>query len=436
MRNCLIKWLGALAVAVPGLAGTANVAGEEGSERPRVIISTDIGGTDPDDNQSMAHALMYTDRYDLEGLVSSPSYGSGSCAEILRMIDIYEQDLPRLQAGIKGLAHPDSLRAMTRQGRRGAAPYKGYAEPTEGSRLIVERARRDDQRPLWIAVWGGLEDVAQALHDAPDIADRIRVSWIGGPNKKWSTNSYAYIVENFPDLWIIEDNASYRGFIADGKVKDQFNALFYETYLKGAGVTGSDFINYYKGLPKMGDTPSLLYMIDGNPDDPGGESWGGSFESTKRSPRVVFDRPTTAADTVPVYSIIEFHVKGPVKDDIAPDSVCFTLEIRNQRWNGVYLGDGDYAVRHSTYYLGTLPYKVTSDIEGFPTYEGAITVENLWPGRQSETDYRVGDNWYTDKADPALFRKNLQGAETVYRWREEVMTDWGERLARLKDSKQ
>lgn len=103
-------------------------------------------------------------------------------------------------------------------GRKGAAPFAGYAAPTEGSEWIVECVRRESDRPLWISVWGGLEDVAQALHDAPDIADRIRVYWIGGPNKKWSTNSYAYIVENFPDLWMIEDNASYRGFITQNKV--------------------------------------------------------------------------------------------------------------------------------------------------------------------------------------------------------------------------
>ena len=39
---------------------------------------------------------------------------------------------------------------------------------------------------------------AQALHDAPDIAPKIRVYWIGGPNKKWGVNGYCYIVENFP----------------------------------------------------------------------------------------------------------------------------------------------------------------------------------------------------------------------------------------------
>lgn len=401
-------------------------------EKQRVLVSTDIGGTDPDDNQSVAHLLMYTDCFDLEGLVSSPSYGSGSKEEILRMIDLFEKDYPKLAGHIDGLMTPDRLRAMTKQGRKGAAPYCGFTTPTEGSDWIVECARRESDRPLWISVWGGLDDVAQALHDAPDIADKIRVYWIGGPNKKWSTNSYAYIVENFPGLYMIEDNAAYRGFIAVNKNKDEFNAGFYDTYLKGAGNLGADFINYYKGIPKMGDTPALLYLMDGDPDDPQGESWGGSFEPISRSSRPVFHRPTTANDTVPIYSIIELHVKGPVKNDIAPDSVCFQMDIRNQKWDGFYLGDGDYVVRHSTYYLGTLPYKITSHIPGFPEYEAAITVENLWPGREYPTDYKVGPQWYSDKSDPALFWKNLQGAETVFKWRNDVMKDWGTRLEYLK----
>ena len=35
--------------------------------KPRILISTDIGGTDPDDNQTMAHFLMYSDLFDTEG---------------------------------------------------------------------------------------------------------------------------------------------------------------------------------------------------------------------------------------------------------------------------------------------------------------------------------------------------------------------------------
>ena len=46
---------------------------------PRVLISTDMGGgTDPDDNQSMVHLMICSDLFELEGLVSSPSFGEGS----------------------------------------------------------------------------------------------------------------------------------------------------------------------------------------------------------------------------------------------------------------------------------------------------------------------------------------------------------------------
>lgn len=58
------------------------------AERHRILVTTDIGGTDADDNQSMAHLLMYNDLFDIEALVSTPSFGSGSKSEILRMIDV------------------------------------------------------------------------------------------------------------------------------------------------------------------------------------------------------------------------------------------------------------------------------------------------------------------------------------------------------------
>lgn len=190
--------------------------------KPRILISTDIGGTDADDNQSMAHLLMMNEQFDIEGLVSSPSFGDGSKEELLRMIDLYEKDFPVLKAKVDGLAEPDALKQLCKQGRRGRAPWCGYAGPTEGSRHIVECARRDDSRPLWILVWGALEDVAQALHYAPDIAGKIRIYWIGGPNKKWGCNAYTYMARNFPDLTFIENNASYRGFISDSKQKGKW----------------------------------------------------------------------------------------------------------------------------------------------------------------------------------------------------------------------
>jgi hypothetical protein len=82
--------------------------------KPRVLISTDIGGSDPDDNQSLTHLLMYSDQFQIEGLISSPSYGQGSKQEILRMLALYEQDLPKLAQHQKGLATPHILRSVTK----------------------------------------------------------------------------------------------------------------------------------------------------------------------------------------------------------------------------------------------------------------------------------------------------------------------------------
>ena len=78
----IIKHLIIAATFIFPLSATAQNAV---NEKPRIIISTDIGGTDPDDNQSMMHYLLYCNEFDCEGLISSPSYGDGDKSEILRM---------------------------------------------------------------------------------------------------------------------------------------------------------------------------------------------------------------------------------------------------------------------------------------------------------------------------------------------------------------
>lgn len=384
--------------------------------------------------------LLYCNEFDCEGLISSPSFGDGDKSEILRMIDLYEQDLPRLrrhngEALAPGSYYPSAeyLRSITKQGRHGSAPLAGYSTPTEGSEWIVRCARRQSARPLYILVWGCLDDVAQALHDAPDIAPRIRIYWIGGPNKKWGINAYVYIVENFPDIWMIENNSTYRSFIAKYKNPDRWNGGFYDHYVSGCGYLGADFHNYLEGKPKLGDTPSLLYMMDGDPADPGRESWGGSFERLARSPRHIFGHTTTALDTAQVYSIIEWHVKGPVRADLRAGDECITLSIAGQQCRGYYLGEGDYVVRYSTYKTGTQPYTITSDIDGFPRQEGFITIANAFPGKGRQSDYPLGGSWWTDRADPALFHDGNQGAATIFRFRRAIMEDWGTRCSWLKD---
>lgn len=400
------------------------------TDKPRVLISTDIGGTDPDDNQSMTHLMMYSDLFDLEGLISSPSYGEGSKAEILRMIDLYEQDFATLQRAYPALMSPDELRAVAKQGRKGAAPMGGFAEPTEGSEWIVACAKREDKRPLYVLVWGGLEDVAQALHDAPEIAPKLRIYWIGGPNKKWSVNSYLYLVEHHPDLWMIECNAAYRGFISSSGEDPDYEDYF-DRVMADAGVLGPDFGNYYKGNIKMGDTPSLLYMMQGDAADPTAESWGGQFEPQHHSPRTLFRRPTTEADTVACYSIIEWRFEGP-QLDCEVGTPVMTATIDRQPWEGYYLGNGEYMLRYCPKQPATLTYQISSEIESLNALSGAFTVSGEWPGAVTTDGYRVGAQWMTDVSDPALFEGKWQAAATVRKWRTAVLDDWAERWAVLK----
>lgn len=399
--------------------------------KPRVLISTDIGGTDPDDNQSMAHLLMYNEKFQIEGLVSSPSYGDGSTKEILRMISLYEKDLPKLQKHQKGFASPDYLRSITKQGQRGTAPYIGYSKPTEGSKWIIKCAKKPSKQPLWVLGWGGLEDIAQALHDAPEIQHKIRVYWIGGPNKKWSANSYAYIAEHFPNLWFIEVNASYYGFFSKNDAPDSIKGSdYYNNFIQGAGYLGKDFKSYYNGDIKMGDSPSLFYVMDGNPENPMRESWGGSFTRFSHSSRIIFNNATSLKDTAAYCSILEFHLKGPT-GSIAPDSICFWMEVPYgktvQEWPGYYAGKGKYVIRYIPKKAEIINYTFKSTIPEIQGLTGSIVIENLWPGKKHSTDYPLGKNWYTDRPDKELYDGKIQGGKTLLKWREAILNDWAQR---------
>lgn len=394
--------------------------------KQRILVSTDIGGTDPDDFQSMIHLLMYADLFRIEGLISSP-YGEGRKRDLIDMIGLYEEDFKLLKAHSEGFPDPDSLRSICKQGAIQGAPFRGYAKQTEGSDWMIECARRSNSRPLWILVWGGLEDLAQALHDAPDIKKHIRVYWIGGPNKKWSVNAYAYIAEHHPDLWMIEANATYRGWFLDAESPENLtNEAFFNNHIRGTGVMGTAFENYYGGHIKMGDTPSLVYLMNGDPDDPLGESWGGSFTRIDHSSRYLFDRNTSISDTVAAYGVVEWRFNGPDLD-ILPDSACFTIEISNQIWPGYYLGKGIYGVRYSSKKPETCTYVTASDIPELDGLSGQFVSIVPWPGDPGPDDYMLGVNWYSDRPEPELFFGVQQGARTVSQHRLQFLSDWAQR---------
>lgn len=126
----IVGFMGTIAAFVLFLSSCA----VESKSKPRILISSDIGGTDPDDFQSMIHLFMYSDSFKIEGLVSSP-FGNGQKQDILDIINVYDKDFPQLKQHNKSLTDPNTLREICKQGGKSEASYKGFSTATEGVEL-------------------------------------------------------------------------------------------------------------------------------------------------------------------------------------------------------------------------------------------------------------------------------------------------------------
>ncbi len=293
---CMTSFLSLFLVAT-GLVQADEAANETLSggalvgERPRVIVSTDIGGSDPDDFQSMVHLLVYADVLDIEGLISSPP-DKGRLRHLHEALAAYEADFLKLkQNSGRPFPTPQQLRDVSVQGAVQSAPEKGWSEPTDGSRLIVQCSKADDERPLWILVWGSITDVAQAVHDRPAMKAQIRVYSIGSWNTKQDQAARDYLFRQHPDLWWIESDTTFRGMYMGGEQQGEWsNLAFVERHVRHHGALG-DLFDAKKRDIKMGDTPSLLYLLRGDPDDPASAHWGGSYRRTNHGPNYWTDDP-------------------------------------------------------------------------------------------------------------------------------------------------
>src|SRR4051794_20001387 len=98
MMTRLLLTSALLASGTPG----APAAGD--GERPRLLVLTDISSLDvgvaePDDGQSMIRLMLYTDEFDVEGLVATSNLEHGQVARpelIRRVVDAYERVRPSL----------------------------------------------------------------------------------------------------------------------------------------------------------------------------------------------------------------------------------------------------------------------------------------------------------------------------------------------------
>ena len=212
--------------------------------RPRVIVSTDIGGTDPDDFQSMVHFLVYADMFDIEGLISSP-YGPGRREHILQVIDRYEIDYPNLKTYSDRYPTPDALRGLSKQG----AITSGRAI----HRQSRPKAPTGSSAPRGVTIRGrcGFSCGAGSTTSRrrctmrrtsfPSCASTSSAAPTRCGASMRTTTSNGII----PTLWMIEANATYRGWFTGGNQSGEWgNAAFVASHIRGHGALGDYFATH------------------------------------------------------------------------------------------------------------------------------------------------------------------------------------------------
>lgn len=267
----------------------------QASEAHRVIVLTDMGA-DPDDEQSLVRLLLYSNQLDIEGLVATTSVWQKNRIRpeyIQRTLDAYGKVRGNLLKHESGYPTVSELRGKLKEG---IAAYGmagvGEGKDTEGSEWIIRELEKEDERPLWISVWGGVNTLAQALYTLektrpPEVLQqlvaKLRVYTISDQD-----DSGAWIRSRFPELFYIVSpgdgygNATWNGMmtVVDGIDNSTIgNEWIASNIQQGHGALGVCYPDVAWGVE--GDTPAYLSLIPNGLNEaehPNWGGWGGRYE--------------------------------------------------------------------------------------------------------------------------------------------------------------
>ncbi|HXT33692.1 MAG TPA: DUF1593 domain-containing protein, partial [Vicinamibacterales bacterium] len=122
-------------------------------ERQRVVVMTDIAN-EPDDQMSMVRFLVYSNQFDVEGLIATTSTWMKNRVrpDVLEtLVAAYDEVRPTLLKHEPGFPGADALRAVIASGQPGyGMAAVGPDKMSRGAELIVKAADKNDARPLWV----------------------------------------------------------------------------------------------------------------------------------------------------------------------------------------------------------------------------------------------------------------------------------------------
>lgn len=266
--------------------------------KSRVIILTDIEA-DPDDTQSLVRLLLYSNEIEIKGLIATTSCWHKSMVNpesINKVVKAYAEVQPNLVKHDKDFQAAETIFPLIKQG----LPVYGMQgvgkdKDSEGSVWIINELEKNDERPLWISIWGGANTLAQALfkindtkteEEQKELISKLRVYTISDQD-----DSGIWIRNNFPDLFYIVSpgddygSATWNAInsiipgIDNNKISNSWLAANIQ---QGHGPLGAAYPDVAWGME--GDTPSFLSLIlNGlnNPEHPDWGGWGGRYEFYK-----------------------------------------------------------------------------------------------------------------------------------------------------------
>ena len=261
----------------------------------RVLVLTDIEA-DPDDTQSMIRFLTYSNQWDIEGLVATTSIHQKTRVapeSILKILEAYNKVQPNLLKHEKG--YPD-YSILASKVKKGLPLYGmqavGQGQDSEGSDWIIQVLEKNDSRPVWVSVWGGVNTLAQALWkikntrspvEAEKIYQKLRVYTISDQD-----DAGPWIRKTFPGIFYIcspgysYGRATWLGmsYGMPGSNREVVsNEWLAKNIQQGHGPLGAAYPDVAYGME--GDSPSFLSLISNglnDPEHPEYGGWGGRYE--------------------------------------------------------------------------------------------------------------------------------------------------------------
>jgi inosine-uridine nucleoside N-ribohydrolase len=154
-------------------------------DRRRVIINTDAKN-EADDQYAIVHALL-TPFFDIRGMISA-HFGT-------RRTETSEQESYDEIMLLLKLMRWENKGVRVEHGAPHGLPDVTTPTPSDGARLIIEEALKEDERPLFVLFYGPLTDMAAALLMEPRIdTPHVKVVWIGG--SEWPVGGPEFNLSN------------------------------------------------------------------------------------------------------------------------------------------------------------------------------------------------------------------------------------------------